>query len=52
MKMKTLTIFIALTFSVLFSSSSYAGRTKMDENTIGDVFHLNFETYVDIKPVL
>ena len=44
MKMKSLTLFIALTFSVMFSSSSYAEWTKVDENASGDVFYVDFET--------
>ena len=41
--MKTLTIFLALTFSVLFSSSSYAGWTKAGENVNGNTYYVDFE---------
>ena len=41
--MKTLIIFLALTFSVMFSSSSYAGWTKVTENDIGDTFYVDYE---------
>jgi hypothetical protein len=40
--MKSLTLFIALTFSVMFSSSSYAGWTKVSENLKG-TFYVDFE---------
>jgi hypothetical protein len=36
--MKSLTIFLALTFSVMSSSSSYAGWTKVFENPAGDLY--------------
>jgi hypothetical protein len=42
--MKLITIFLALTFSVMFSSSLYADWTKVDENASGDVFYVDFET--------
>jgi hypothetical protein len=41
--MKTLIIFLALTFSVMFSSSSYAEWTKVDENVNGSTFYVDFE---------
>jgi hypothetical protein len=42
--MKTLIIFLALTFStVMFSSSSYAGWTKVSESAIGDTFYVDYE---------
>ena len=41
--MKSLTIFLALTFSVMFSSSSYAEWTKVSENVSGDTFYVDFE---------
>ena len=41
--MKSLTIFLALTFSVMFSSSSYAGWTEASEGVNGDVFYIDFE---------
>jgi hypothetical protein len=41
--MKTLIIFLALTFSVMFSSSSYAGWTKVSENVNGRIFYVDFE---------
>ena len=40
--MKSLTILIALTFSVMFSSSSYAGWTEVSENVRGTVY-VDFE---------
>ena len=41
--MKTpLTIF-ALTFSVMFSSTSFAGWTKVSENDTGDTYYVDFE---------
>jgi hypothetical protein len=43
MKMKSLTLFIALTFSVMLSSSSYAGWTEVSESEDGDVFYIDFE---------
>ena len=36
-------ILIALTFSVMFSSTSYAGWTKVGESVRGDTFHVDFE---------
>ena len=41
--MKTLIIFLALTFSVMFSSSSYAGWTKVGESVSGNTFYVDFE---------
>jgi len=41
--MKTLTIFIALTFSAMFSSSSYAGWTKVKIDGDGNTFYVDFE---------
>jgi hypothetical protein len=41
--MKYITIFLALTFSVMFSSSSYAGWTKVGENEDGDTYYVDFE---------
>ena len=41
--MKTLIIFLALTFSVMFSSSSYAGWTKAGESVDGNSFYVDFE---------
>jgi hypothetical protein len=41
--MKSRTIVIALTFCVLFSSSSYAGWTKVGKNATGDTFYVDFE---------
>jgi len=41
--MKTLTIFLALTFAVMFSSSLYAGWTKVTENKDGNIFYVDFE---------
>jgi hypothetical protein len=43
MKMKSLTLFIALTFSVMFSSSSYAGWTEVGKIVSGDTFYVDFE---------
>ena len=40
--MKSLTIFLALTFSVMFSSSSYAEWTKVGENTAA-TYYVDFE---------
>ena len=41
--MKTLIIFLALTFSVMFSSSSYAGWTKVGEDVNGKTFYVDYE---------
>jgi hypothetical protein len=41
--MKSLTIFLALTFSVMFSSSSYAGWTEVGKNVSGNTFYVDFE---------
>ena len=43
MKMKSITIFIALTFSAMFSSSSYADWKAMDETVNGDILYVDFE---------
>jgi hypothetical protein len=42
MKMKYITILIALTFSVMFASASYAGWTEVSENVRGTVY-VDFE---------
>jgi hypothetical protein len=41
--MKTLIIFLALTFSVMFSSSSYAGWTEVSKSVDGDTYYVDFE---------
>jgi hypothetical protein len=41
--MKTLIIFLALTFSVMFSSSSYAGWTWVNESVNGGTSYVDFE---------
>jgi hypothetical protein len=41
--MKTLIIFLALTFSVMFSSSSYAGWTELGKTAYGDTYYVDFE---------
>ena len=41
--MKSLTIFLALTFSVMFSSSSYAEWTKAVEAVNGNVVYVDYE---------
>ena len=41
--MKTPTILLALTFSVMFSSTSFAGWTKVTENVRGNIFYVDFE---------
>jgi hypothetical protein len=41
--MKTLTIFLALTFSVMFSSSSYAEWKEVGEDVKGNTFHVDLE---------
>ena len=41
--MKTLIIFLALTFSVMFSSTSYAGWTKVSANVDGVKVYVDFE---------
>ena len=41
--MKSLAIFLALTFSVMFSSSSYAGWTRLGETEDGDTHYVDFE---------
>ena len=42
--MKYITIFLALTFSVMFSSSSYAGWTEIGKNDLGTY-------YVDLERI-
>jgi len=41
--MKTLTLIFALTFTVMFSSTSYAEWTKVGANVHGDTFYVDFE---------
>ena len=41
--MKTLTLIFTLVFTVMFSSLSYAGWTKVGENVIGNTFYVDFE---------
>ena len=41
--MKSLTIFLALTFSVMFSSSSYAGWKKVGKKTQHATYYVDFE---------
>ena len=41
--MKSLTTLIVLTFSVMFSSSSYAKWTEVSETEDGDTFYVDFE---------
>ncbi len=41
--MKSLLTILALTFSVMFSSVSFAGWTKVDENVNGVTFYVDFE---------
>jgi len=41
--MKKLTLIFALTFSVMFSSSSYAGWIKVSENENDTAFYVDFE---------
>jgi hypothetical protein len=41
--MKTLTVLFALTFSVMFSSTSFAGWTKVAVSVDGDTFYVDFE---------
>ena len=41
--MKYITIFLALTFSVMFSSSSYAKWTEVSKNEDGDTYYVEFE---------
>ena len=36
-------ILLALTFTVMFSSSSFAGWTKASENVDGDIYYVDFE---------
>jgi len=36
-------VLIALTFSVMFSSTSFAGWTKVSEDTLGTTFYVDFE---------
>ena len=41
--MKTLTILLALTFSVMFSSTSFAGCTAAFKGNSGDIYYVDFE---------
>ena len=41
--MKSLTILLALTFSVMFASTSYAGWKKVVTSASGDTFYVDFE---------
>jgi|TARA_R110000822_G_scaffold92765_1_gene213969 hypothetical protein len=41
--MKSLTLILALTLSVMFSSTSFAGWTKVAESVLGDTFYVDFE---------
>ena len=41
--MKTLLTISALVFTVMFSSTSYAGWTKLGENVDGDTFYVDFK---------
>jgi len=41
--MKTLTLILALTFSVMFSSTSSAEWSKVGESVSGDTFYVDFE---------
>jgi hypothetical protein len=41
--MKSLTLILALTFSVMFSSTSFAGWTRVGETVDGDNFYVDFE---------
>ena len=41
--MKTLTVLFALTLSVMFSSTSFAGWTKVSESVSGNTFYVDFE---------
>jgi hypothetical protein len=41
--MKTLTLILALTFSVMFSSPSFADWKKVSENVVGTTFYVDFE---------
>jgi hypothetical protein len=41
--MKTLTLIFALTFSVMFSSTSFAGWTRVGESVDGNTFYVDFE---------
>ena len=43
MKMKSLTIFLALTFSVMFASSLHADWTKATKNSRGTTFYADFD---------
>ena len=41
--MKTLTILLTLTFTVMFSSPSFADWKKVSESVDGDTFYVDFE---------
>ncbi len=41
--MKTLLTISTLIFTVIFSSTSFAGWTKVDTNSVGDTFYVDFE---------
>jgi len=41
--MKTLSILLTLTFTVMFSSTSFAEWKKVSENVDGDTFYVDFE---------
>jgi len=42
--MRRLTVLLALTFSVMFSSPSFAEWTKVAENVDGDTYYVDFST--------
>jgi len=42
--MKTLLTIFTLVFTVMFSSTSFAGWTKVGENVSGSTFYVDFET--------
>ena len=41
--MKTLTILLAIIFTVMFSSPSFADWKKVSENVDGDTYYVDFE---------
>jgi hypothetical protein len=41
--MKSLSLILALTFTVMFSSTSFADWTKVSENVNGNTFYVDFE---------
>ena len=41
--MKTLLTIFTLVFTVMFSSASFAGWTKVTENSVGDTYYVDFE---------